>query len=93
MTNPDDNYVFWADLASAHNAKNIIALLDSESINFVLKKDDPAYCPDIRLLGFFERFSLQGKVQSQKYSKNNWKNQVLFKKSHPIGSIAVCELD
>ena len=39
---PDDNYVFLPDLASAHYGKNVIALLDSESINYVLKKDDPA---------------------------------------------------
>ena len=50
---PDDYHVFWADLASAPYAKNFIALLDSESINYVLKKDNPANCPEIRQIQDF----------------------------------------
>ena len=44
---PDDNYDFGSDFASAH-AKNVIALLDSESINYVLKKDNPANYSEIK---------------------------------------------
>ena len=41
-------------------------------------------------LGLFERFSLQGKVGTQKCSKINW-NQVLFEKSQSRGVAAACE--
>ena len=50
---PDDNNLFWVDFTSSHYAKNVIALLDSESINFVIKKDNPANCPEIRLIEDF----------------------------------------
>jgi transposase len=44
----DDNYIFWPDQASSHYAKIVTSYLESENVQFVSKKDNPANVPEIR---------------------------------------------
>lgn len=45
---PDNNYVFWPDLASSHYAKSVISFLNAENIIFVAKEDNPPCVPKLR---------------------------------------------
>ena len=49
----DGDYVFWPDLASSHYAKDTVALLRDQNINFVRKQDNP---PNVPQLWPFEKF-------------------------------------
>ena len=44
----DGDYVFWPDLASSHYAKDTVALLRDQNINFVRKQDNPPNLPQLR---------------------------------------------
>ena len=45
---PDNDYVFWPDLASAHYANNVTNYLEAQSIKFVAKSDNPPNVPQAR---------------------------------------------
>ena len=45
---PDGDYIFWPDLASAHYAKDTIALLQARNIHFVPKEANPPSTPQLR---------------------------------------------
>ena len=42
---PDGDYVFWPDKALSHYTKSVVSFLQGESINFVVKEDNPTNLP------------------------------------------------
>jgi len=42
------DYIFWPDLASAHYARDTVALYNEKKINFVQKEMNPPNCPQLR---------------------------------------------
>lgn len=50
---PDDNYVFWPDLASSHYSKKTQDFMREEKINFIPKELNPPNCPNLRPIESF----------------------------------------
>ena len=50
---PDDNYIFWPDLASAHYAKKVVNWMQENEIKFVPKEDNPPNVPQARPIETF----------------------------------------
>ena len=46
-------FVFWPDLATAHYAKSEQDYLKQPKVTFVLKEDNPAIIPEVRLIEDF----------------------------------------
>ena len=44
----NDEVIFWPDLASAHYAKETLAVMNDLSIPFVPKENNPPNCPQLR---------------------------------------------
>ena len=51
--------MFWLDLASSHYAKNVVELLDQESINFVTKEKNGPNIPQARPIENFKAICKQ----------------------------------
>lgn len=68
---PDNNYLFWPDLASSHYAKTVVQYFIDEKLNFVAKEDSPANVPECRPIEDFWSI-LKGLVY-----KGNWKAENL----------------
>ena len=50
---PDNNYIFWPDLASAHYSKIVLAWCKTENIPIVPRGNNPANCPEQRAIEDF----------------------------------------
>ena len=45
---PENNILFWPDLASCHYHREVTAYLDASGISFVRREDNPPNMPSIR---------------------------------------------
>ena len=50
---PEDNYIFWPDLASSHYAKPVIELLEEQRIKVLSKDRNPPNVPQLRPIETF----------------------------------------
>lgn len=50
---PQDETLFWPDLASSHYAKTVVDFMNNENITFVEKRENPANLPECRPIELF----------------------------------------
>lgn len=74
---PDENILFWPDLASCHYAKDTIRFIEENNIPFVNKGNNPPNVPELRPIETFWSH-LKSKVYRDGYSAKNTK--VLIKR-------------
>ncbi|CAH1113064.1 unnamed protein product [Psylliodes chrysocephalus] len=66
---PNDEVIFWPDLASCHYARRTTDWLTAQNINFVPKRDNPPNVPQARPIEEFWA------LLSQKVYDNGWEAQ------------------
>ena len=83
--NADDNYVFWPDLASSHNARTVTECYTAHDINFVKKVDNPPAVPECRPIedfwGYFKRQSVREQLASKRREAVTNQNKVMLEKN------------
>ena len=67
----DDDFVFWSDLASAHNAKIVLDYLKDKMVEIIPREDNPPNLPECKPIENFWPI-LKGPVY-----EINWKAKTL----------------